>query len=357
MLNRRGWDAFRQNRARNLAALPALVGSQLLAQRFIRHRSHARWLAHQLVFWGCILAGLVTIPLTLGLLHFESVGQQADRYQVYISRVGTVKFDAESIVGWLFFHALDIAAVLVLAGVFIFLRRRLRDPGRARDRALGRLPRARRPLRRVDHRAVPHRVEPLPRRTVLRHAEHAARRDGDPRADVHPVRQAVPHLPTSGQPRRRVLQASERPTAPPPCVECAARSTRARSRSPTSKPCSPKSASTTRSTAVAATSRRARDAGELRSRSRSRLASEASADGPPARHRRRAHRALRPAPQRGASRRLGLGRRDRQARDHPLLLLRPAVRHQAEGAQTTRSSASSPGTSSRSTRASSARRA
>ena len=129
MLNRRGWEAFRQNRGRNLAALPALVGSQLLAQRFIRHRSHARWLAHQLVFWGCILAGLVTIPLTLGLLHFQSVGQQADHYQVYISRVGTVKFDAESVFGWLIFHALDIAAVLVLAGVFIFLRRRLRDPG------------------------------------------------------------------------------------------------------------------------------------------------------------------------------------------------------------------------------------
>jgi hypothetical protein len=81
------------------------------------------------VFWGCILAGLVTVPLTLGLLHFQSVGQQADRYRVYVSRVGTVSFDAESIVGWLTFHALDIAAFLVLGGVFIFLRRRLRDPG------------------------------------------------------------------------------------------------------------------------------------------------------------------------------------------------------------------------------------
>ena len=40
-----------------------------------------------------------------------------------------MKFDAESIVGWFMFHALDVAAVLVLAGVFIFLRRRLRDPG------------------------------------------------------------------------------------------------------------------------------------------------------------------------------------------------------------------------------------
>jgi hypothetical protein len=65
----------------------------------------------------------------MGLLHFESVGQQGDRYQVYLSRVGTLRFDADSVLGWTLYHGLDIAAVLVLAGVFIFLRRRLRDPG------------------------------------------------------------------------------------------------------------------------------------------------------------------------------------------------------------------------------------
>jgi hypothetical protein len=129
MLNRRGWDAFLACKGRNVVALPSLVATHLLTQGFIRRRSRARWLAHQLVFWGCILAALVTFPLTLGLLHFESVGQQADRYQVYLSRIGTLRFDAGSIVGWIIFHALDIAAVLVLAGVFIFLRRRLRDPG------------------------------------------------------------------------------------------------------------------------------------------------------------------------------------------------------------------------------------
>jgi len=129
MLNRRGWDAFRAGRLRNAAALPALVGTHLLAQGFIRRRSQSRWLAHQLVFWGCILAGLVTVPLTLGLLHFQSVGQDAERYQVYFSKIGTLSFNAESVLGWVIFHALDIAAVLVLAGVFIFLRRRLRDPG------------------------------------------------------------------------------------------------------------------------------------------------------------------------------------------------------------------------------------
>jgi nitrate reductase gamma subunit len=129
MLNRRGWDAFRRHKVRNAAALPALVGSHLLAQGFIRRRSTTRWLAHQFVFWGCILAALITFPLTLGLLHFQSVGQQADRYQVFVSTVGTLRFDAGSVIGWLIFHALDIAAVLVLAGVFIFLRRRIRDPG------------------------------------------------------------------------------------------------------------------------------------------------------------------------------------------------------------------------------------
>ena len=129
MLNRRGWEAFRSGTGRNLAAFPALLTAQLLTQGFIRRRSRSRWLAHQLVFWGCILAALVTFPLTLGLLHFESVGQQADRYQVYVATAGTLEFGAGSIVGWLFFHALDIAAVLVLAGVFIFLRRRLHDPG------------------------------------------------------------------------------------------------------------------------------------------------------------------------------------------------------------------------------------
>jgi hypothetical protein len=129
MLNRRGWDAFRAGKARNLAALPSLVFTHLLAQGFIRRRSRARWLAHQLIFWGCILAALVTFPLTLGLLHFESVEQEGDRYRVFISRVGTLSFDAESVLGWLVYHALDIAAVLVLGGVFIFLRRRLRDPG------------------------------------------------------------------------------------------------------------------------------------------------------------------------------------------------------------------------------------
>ena len=129
MLNRRGWDSVPAGLVAQPGRPSALVATHLLGQGFIRRRSRVRWLAHQLVFWGCILAALVTFPLTLGLLHFESVGQDADRYQVYISRVGTLQFDADSVAGWFTYHALDVAAVLVLGGVFVFLRRRLRDPG------------------------------------------------------------------------------------------------------------------------------------------------------------------------------------------------------------------------------------
>src|SRR5215510_8071183 len=130
-LNRRGWEAFRQSghRGRNVLALPGLLVGNLLLQRFIRGRSRHRWLAHQLVFWGCVLAGLVTFPLVFGLLHFESVGQNGREYQAFVGQVGTLSFDSRSVIGWITFHLLDISAVLVLAGVFIFLARRLRDPG------------------------------------------------------------------------------------------------------------------------------------------------------------------------------------------------------------------------------------
>lgn len=130
-LNKRGWQAFRRRgkRGRNLVLLPRLVTSNLLVQSFIRGRSRSRWIAHQLVFWGCVLAALVTFPLVFGLLHFESVGQNGREYRAYISEIGTITFDSRSVFGWIIFHLLNISAALVLAGVFIFLARRLRDPG------------------------------------------------------------------------------------------------------------------------------------------------------------------------------------------------------------------------------------
>ena len=130
-LRDRGWQAFWASgrRLRNLARLPDVLWGHLVGQGFIRRRSFTRWVAHQCLFWGCLLAALVTFPLTFGWLHFESVGQDAADYRAYVFGVGTFSFPSRSVVGWFMFHALDVAAVLVITGVVIFLVRRLRDPG------------------------------------------------------------------------------------------------------------------------------------------------------------------------------------------------------------------------------------
>jgi len=130
-LNQRGWESFGASgrRGRNAVGLVGLVGTNLLAQGFIRRRSTARWAAHQLVFWGCLLAAAVTFPLTFGWMHFESVGQDGGEYRAYLFGVGTASFQATSVVGFVTFHLLNLAAFLVIAGVLVFLHRRLRDPG------------------------------------------------------------------------------------------------------------------------------------------------------------------------------------------------------------------------------------
>lgn len=130
-LRQRGWQALKRRdlRSRNLRAIPSLVGANLLAQTFIARRSRSRWLGHQLIFWGCVLAVAVTFPLTFGWVHFRSVGQRAADWQLLVADFGVAEVDARGPVMWLFFHALDLSAVLVLAGVFIFLARRLREPG------------------------------------------------------------------------------------------------------------------------------------------------------------------------------------------------------------------------------------
>jgi hypothetical protein len=131
LLNRRGWEAFRRSGrlGRNLVSLAGMTVTNLALQRFIAGRSRTRWIAHQLLFWGCVLAALVTFPLTFGWLHFESADPTGRTYQAFFGPLGTVTFEARSVVGFLLFHLLNIAAILVIAGVLIFLARRFRDRG------------------------------------------------------------------------------------------------------------------------------------------------------------------------------------------------------------------------------------
>ena len=67
-----GWRIFfRPARLpRNVFRLIQVFLSDFFAQRFIERRSHARWAAHWLIAWGCILAAAVTFPLSFGWVHF-----------------------------------------------------------------------------------------------------------------------------------------------------------------------------------------------------------------------------------------------------------------------------------------------
>src|SRR5580700_11276522 len=60
----RGWQLFRKEGIfRGTARLASLATTHLAAQTFIRRRSVLRWWMHQLLFWGCLLAVLITFPL------------------------------------------------------------------------------------------------------------------------------------------------------------------------------------------------------------------------------------------------------------------------------------------------------
>jgi NNP family nitrate/nitrite transporter-like MFS transporter len=127
---RRGWQLVRQlGILRSFGSLLPLMWTHLAAQTFIRRRSVLRWWMHQLLFWGCILAVLITFPLVFGWIHFGSAGQDQMVYVTYLFGFPTGSFRIRTVVSWLLFHGLDIAAILVLAGIALALWRRMRDRG------------------------------------------------------------------------------------------------------------------------------------------------------------------------------------------------------------------------------------
>jgi hypothetical protein len=121
-----GWKAMLSPgpATRNGLAGPKTVISTLLLQRFIAKRSNGRWLAHQSLFWGVLIATAITFPLTFGWIHFRAVEGTASGYWVYLLGTRTAKLDALSLLGWMVFHGLDVAAVLVIGGSLFFLKRR-----------------------------------------------------------------------------------------------------------------------------------------------------------------------------------------------------------------------------------------
>jgi hypothetical protein len=129
----RGWQAFFAPRYffRNVGRWVARVVGEFAANGFIFRRGRSRGLAHLLIMWGCIIAGAITFPLVFGWIHFETVPGDLESYRTYVFGFATTSFRVHSVVAVLIFHGLVWSAILVVAGVMLAMRRRMRDHGAA----------------------------------------------------------------------------------------------------------------------------------------------------------------------------------------------------------------------------------
>jgi NNP family nitrate/nitrite transporter-like MFS transporter len=126
----RGWQLFKERGiARSFGSLVPMVSTHLLAQTFIAKRSRLRWAMHQMIFWGCVLAMLITFPLVFGWINFTSAPNDQMTYVPHLFGFAAGSFRLHTFTALLLFHGLDIAAFLVLGGIALSLWRRMRDEG------------------------------------------------------------------------------------------------------------------------------------------------------------------------------------------------------------------------------------
>jgi hypothetical protein len=128
---RRGWQAFFQRgfRRRNLRFWLVRIFRDVLGNRFILQRGKLRGVTHLLIMWGCGLAVAITFPLVFGWLHFRPVPGNMDLYEAVVFGFPAFRFPHDSVVGFLLFHGLVWASFMVIAGVMLALRRRMREEG------------------------------------------------------------------------------------------------------------------------------------------------------------------------------------------------------------------------------------
>jgi hypothetical protein len=139
MYFKRGWQTFfRRGRRRHNAGLwvRRLVGGFALND-FIWRRGVSRWAAHWLIMWGCIIAGLITFPLVFGWIHFATPPNDFAHYTIYVFGFPTQTIAVDGLLAKFIFHGLVWASFLVLPGVMLAMRRRMRDHGGAAVQRFG----------------------------------------------------------------------------------------------------------------------------------------------------------------------------------------------------------------------------
>jgi hypothetical protein len=130
---KRGWQVFLQPRhlLKNIGEWLTRVPTEFGMNIFIFRRNRLRWSAHILIMWGCIAAIAITFPLVFGWIHFETLPGNLEWYRTYVFGFPTFSFPIHSLFGFIVFHGLVWASVLVTLGVMLAMRRRMRDHGAA----------------------------------------------------------------------------------------------------------------------------------------------------------------------------------------------------------------------------------
>jgi hypothetical protein len=128
---RRGWQLFFRPRflGRNIVQLGRRLVGAFALNHFIWRRGAMRGAAHWLIMWGCLLASAVTFPLVFGWIRFVSIPGDLESYRAYVFGFPAAAFRIESVAGFLIFHVLVWASFLVIAGVMLAMRRRMREHG------------------------------------------------------------------------------------------------------------------------------------------------------------------------------------------------------------------------------------
>jgi hypothetical protein len=112
-------------------------------QYFIRPRGARRWWGHFLMASGCMLAFAVTIPLTLGWIHFTMDPASGlnpagpHLYEAHVFGFEVFEFKLGSIVASLVFNVLSWSSWLVIIGVGLFMYRRFTNGGLIATQSFG----------------------------------------------------------------------------------------------------------------------------------------------------------------------------------------------------------------------------
>jgi hypothetical protein len=133
---KRGWPVFfklfrPRHLVGNLLGFLRRITIDLAFIGFIWRRGKMRWAAHWFMMWGCLIAAAITFPLVFGWVHFKTLPNDLDWYVVHVFGYPTISFPIDSVFGFAIFHGLVWSSIMVIVGVGLALRRRLRDHGAA----------------------------------------------------------------------------------------------------------------------------------------------------------------------------------------------------------------------------------